>query len=368
MNTSVAIVIESLGGGGAQHVASTLANAWAAAGISVTVITFQEPATDVFKLDPRVKREVIGGVGASSGALSALWANIDRVRRLRAALKRCKTDVVIGFVASTNVLTILAGQGLGCRMIVSERNDPVLQSIGRAWSTLRRLFYRRADLVVANSRAAIEAMRAYVPAERLLWLPNPLRTPPESDAPSAPPIAGPFLLSVGRLSPAKGYDVLLAAFARLHVRRPDLHLAILGEGPLRGTLEAQAKALGLSDRVRFAGYVSDPFPWYRAAMALVHPARFEGLPNVVIEAMSVGLPVLVSDAQSGLRDFVRNGETGLVVKTDGPAALVDAMAMLADDPALRRKLGDAGGAAVELCRADKAVAAWTEALGLTRVA
>jgi glycosyltransferase involved in cell wall biosynthesis len=271
---------------------------------------------------------------------------------------------VLSFVGSTNILTILAAQGLGLRLIVSERNDPVLQSIGKAWDALRRLLYRRADLVVANSRAAVDAMRAYVPGERLLWLPNPLRMPPSAGPEAAIALNGPFLLAVGRLSPAKGHDLLLTAFAQIHSKYPDLHLAILGDGRLREPLETQARALGIGNHVHFRGFVADPFPWYRAALALIHPARFEGLPNVVLEAMSVGLPVAVSSAQAGLRDFVRDGETGLVVAADEPAAFAAAMSTLTTDAVLRSRLAAAGREAVEPCRAEAAIRSWSEALGL----
>lgn len=366
MSTSVAIVIESLEGGGAQHVATTLANAWADEDISVTVVTFKGSETDVFRLDPRIQRKVVGGASASSGPLSALAANMRRVWRIRAALRRSGAGVVIGFVGSTNILTILASQGLRFRLIVSERNDPVLQSIGRVWDFLRRLLYRHADLVIANSRSAVAAMQAYVPAERLMWLPNPLRSPPAANRQAAPWVDTPFLLTVGRLSPAKGHDVLLEAFVRVHAIRPNVHLAILGDGPMRVALETQARAMDIGDHVHFAGYVDDPFPWYRASVALVHPARFEGLPNAVIEAMSVGLAVIATDTQSGLREFVRNGESGLIVISDEPTSLAEAMVRLMDDPALRLRLGEAGRLAVEPCQADKAVKAWTSAAGLTR--
>src|SRR5204863_8473889 len=117
----------------------------------------------------------------------------------------------------------------------------------------------------------------------------------------------PFFLAAGRLDAQKGYDVLLAAFAEAACERGNVELVILGNGPMRETLEARARELQIADRVTFMGRVDDPFPWYRAAIALVHPARFEGMPNVVLEAMSEGLPPVISDAQEGLRGIVQDG-------------------------------------------------------------
>ena len=180
MTRHLAIVIESLGGGGAQHVATSLANAWATEGADITVITLQDAANDAFTLDPRIRRIVIGGSGRSSSSLSALLANFRRVRSLRAAIRASRADVILSFVAATNVLSVLARFGLPQRLVISERNDPALQSLGPIWNAMRRRFYRYADLAVANSHAAIETMSAYVPRDRLIWLPNPVRQNPPS--------------------------------------------------------------------------------------------------------------------------------------------------------------------------------------------
>lgn len=363
MSRSIAIVIESLGGGGAQHVATTLANAWCAEGIATNVITLRGPESDVFHLDPRINRVAIGGSHDSHNVLSAILANAHRILRLRAALKASAAGNILGFVAATNVLTILASIGLGMHVTVSERNDPARQSLGRAWNILRKLVYRHADLVVANSNAAITTMSNYVPVERQRWLPNPLRAAPAGSGVTIP-ISNPFFLAVGRLDRQKGYDVLLDAFAELKTDLPDWHLVILGGGPMKDELGQQAANLGISDRVYFAGYMADPFPWYRAAKVFVHPARFEGLPNAVLEAMSERLPVVVTDSQEGLRDMLVDHKSGMVVPVNSARALAAAMMEAAKDPELRRRLGSAASVAVEPCKAAYAVAAWTTALGL----
>lgn len=351
-------MIESFGGGGAQHVASVLANHWAANGISVAAITFSKPGADVFKLDSRIRRIAVDGGGASANAFAGLFANASRICALRAAIRASDADTVLSFVGSMNVLTILACLGLGKRVIISERNDPARQSLGRIWDVLRHLLYPRADCVIANSQAAIATMKAYVPAEKLLWLPNPLRRARETAKIEAAP--KPFFLTVGRLDTQKAYDVLLTAFADV-VRDRDAELVILGSGPLRETLKAQARELKIADRVAFKGRVEDPFPWYRSAIALVHPARFEGMPNAVLEAMSEGLPPIISDAQEGLRGIVQDGLSGLVVAVESVPALSSAMHTLAGDPQLRSRLSSGAKASVE-AQLSGALERWTDAV------
>jgi GalNAc-alpha-(1->4)-GalNAc-alpha-(1->3)-diNAcBac-PP-undecaprenol alpha-1,4-N-acetyl-D-galactosaminyltransferase len=353
----VAIVIESLRGGGAQQVASALANSWAQQGIPVTVVTLLPAETDFFRLDPHIRRVVIPVPGASSNLVAAIVSNIVRLRRLRAALKTCSCGTIVSFVGSMNVLTVLAASGLGRRVIIAERNDPARQSLGPAWDWLRRKFYRRADIVVTNSRTAADTLAAYVPSERIIWLPNPLRETGSSQAPV--PVAQPFMLAVGRLHRQKAFDVLLSAFAQVSSALPDWKLVILGDGALRESLQQQAVELGVAPRVTFAGHVRDPGPWYRQARMLVHPARFEGLPNVVLEAMDAACPVIVTDAQLGLREFVRDGETGLVVPVESVNALAEAMLRLSNDPELGKKFGRAAREAVAPCRAENAIATWS---------
>ena len=363
MSREIAVVIESLGGGGAQHVVTTLANSWASAGIDVTVITFQGPDKDAFKLEPRIRRMTIGGSKPSRNFIGGLIANSRRIVLLRGALRSCPAATILAFVGSTNILTILAALGLGQRLVISERNDPARQSLGRPWDLLRKMLYRRADLVVANSRAAIATMSEFVPSERLSWLPNMLRVAPAGTNRSIP-VANPFFLSVGRLVEQKGYDVLIEAFAQLAAVLPAWQLVILGDGPLLSELKQLAAELSVGDRVHFEGYVENPFPWYSKAEILVHPARFEGLPNAVLEAMSERRPVIVTDAQEGLRDIVVNNESGLVVAVNSVVALSEAMMSLAKDPQLRKRLGSAAYVAVEPFKAETAVQTWTTALGM----
>jgi GalNAc-alpha-(1->4)-GalNAc-alpha-(1->3)-diNAcBac-PP-undecaprenol alpha-1,4-N-acetyl-D-galactosaminyltransferase len=278
---------------------------------------------------------------------------------LRAAIRASGASTVLSFVGSTNVLAVLASLGLGKRVIISERNDPARQSLGRIWDRLRHLVYPRADLVIANSQAAIATMKSYVPGKKLLWLPNPLRRA----AAAAPPLDArkPFFLAAGRLDAQKAYDVLLAAFAQVARARNDIDLVILGSGPLRDVIETQARELKIADRVRLMGRVEDPFPFYRAALAFVHPARFEGLPNAVLEAMSEGLPPIVSDAQEGLRDIVQDGRSGLVVPVESAPALAAAMIRLMDEPQMRAVLSPGARASVEAQLAG-ALDKWTGAV------
>ncbi len=356
----IALVISELASrGGAQRVATILANALAARGRSVTVVTLDQARADAFGLTTSVERVGLELFGDSRSPLGAAFANLHRVRALRRCLKRIAPEVVMAFVGTTNILAVLAAMGLGTRLVICERNDPARQSLGRPWDWLRRLLYRRADLVTANSRAALASMASYVPCEKLQCLPNPLCLP---DAVEPAVVEGPTVLAVGRLDPQKGYDVLIDGFARSAACDRGYRLGIVGEGPLGPVLRSQVAELGLGERVDWYGWRDDPFAFYAASTMLVLASRHEGMPNVVLEALGSGLPVIVSDACPGALEFVEHEVSGLVFPAGDRTRLAGAIDRLAGDSDLRERLADAGRARVRDCHPDRALVQWEAVL------
>ncbi|MGH3048883.1 MAG: glycosyltransferase, partial [Gaiellaceae bacterium] len=154
------------------------------------------------------------------------------------------------------------------------------------------------------------------------------------------------LLAVSRLTEQKGLDVAVRALASLP---PDTALVVLGEGPERPALETLARDLGVAGRVRLRGREPDVAAWLERASVLVHPARWEGFGLAVLEAMLAGLPVVASNVSS-LPELVVDGETGLLVRPDDPAALALGVAKALEDS---DRLGAAGR---ERARAEFSVA------------
>jgi glycosyltransferase involved in cell wall biosynthesis len=144
---------------------------------------------------------------------------------------------------------------------------------------------------------------------------------------------------VGRVSAVKGIPTALRALASGAV--PDrVRLDIVGAGPLEAHLRRQASALGLADRVRFHGFRQDAIDWLAHLDLLLMPSLHEGLPYALLEAMSLGLPVVASRV-GGLAEVLRHEETGLLIEPGDPDGLARALARLAGEPGLARRLGDA---------------------------
>lgn len=148
-----------------------------------------------------------------------------------------------------------------------------------------------------------------------------------------------IVLAVGRLSKEKAFNDLIAALGQLRRLRPELlvRLLIVGDGPERQRLEQMTRGRGLQDRVTLLGHVSDPRPYYRKADVVAISSVSEGSPNVVLEAMSAGVP-LVATAVGGIPEILSSGETALLVAPQNPTALADAMSVLLSNPDLANRL------------------------------
>lgn len=359
--SDVALVISDLGRGGTQRVLTNLANLWSQSGVEVSVITLQRRDQDFFQLSPSVQRIEIGNVSESKSIFSAVQRNFSRIRAIREAVRSTGAPVVVGFIGATNILTIAACIGLKVRVVISERNDPRAQSIGRIWDFLRWAFYRFADVVTANSHGAVNSLARYVPKRKLAYVPNILVIPPESEPFS---FACPTILSVGCFHRQKAFDVLLESFAMICAQITDWQLAFVGDGPEKETLREQVRRLGIDERVQWLGAKEDPFPYYRAAEIFALPSRYEGTPNVLLEAMACGLPVVVSDGSPGPLEWVEDGISGKVVPVENAQALADALLDLIRAPAVRKQLGQAAKSRVAECAPENAVRVWESVVGL----
>jgi len=149
--------------------------------------------------------------------------------------------------------------------------------------------------------------------------------------------------AVGRLSAEKGHRYLLESVPTLLRQIPHLKVIVLGEGRERANLERHAKDLGIEDAVIFKGFQSDVRPWIQAVDVVVNPSLTEGMPNVILEAMALGTPVVAS-AVGGVPDLIRNGETGLLIPSADSAALAENVLRVERDHALALRLAEAAQA------------------------
>jgi glycosyltransferase involved in cell wall biosynthesis len=272
------------------------------------------------------------------------------LRRLAGLMKAGRFDVVNTWIFAANVYGRIAARMAGVPVVVTSE---MAVDLWKRPAELRvdRWLARWTTRVVGNSDAVVRFYReAGVPEGKLERIYSGIG--PEGPvtrgrgavrAELATPDDAPVLLFVGRLAPQKGVDVLLRALDLLQHVEPRVVTWVAGEGPERARLEATARAFTLlpEGRVRFVGHREDVPDLIEAADVLVLPSRYEGLPNVVLEAMQRSRPV-VATAAPGTDEVVEGGVTGVLVPVDDAQALARELRDLVRDPARRVRLGEAG--------------------------
>jgi GalNAc-alpha-(1->4)-GalNAc-alpha-(1->3)-diNAcBac-PP-undecaprenol alpha-1,4-N-acetyl-D-galactosaminyltransferase len=349
-------VIYSLGSGGAERVMSVLANHFAARGDEVAIATLDGgAAAPFFELNQSVRWQPVGPKRSSGSKLGRGRDLLTRVRKLRRQIRANRPDAVVSFMDRTNFLTLAATAGLRPPVIVSERDDPAQHNASALAHLARKVLYRRARAIVVQTNAAASYFRDPLRAKTVV-IPNSAPALP-GDASSCQR-AGANVAAMGRFSPEKGFDLLLPAFAAVADRFPDWNLTIWGDGELRPALEAQRDRLGLTDRVRMPGKTKDPAAAMRSADVFVLSSRYEGFPNVLLEAMARGTPPVSFDCPSGPAEVIEPGVNGLLVPPQDVPALAEAMAALMVDAPERRRLGANAARVTETFASERVMAMW----------
>ena len=343
----ICLLLPDLRGGGAERVSLDLGHAFAALGHEVEFALMRragdflaeaEAAFPVADLAaPRV-RQVLPG--------------------LTAYLRRSRPDVVLAAMWPLTVLAQVAQRlsGHRCRVIVSEHG--MLSEQYKAWGLVHRVMlgastglgYRLADarVGVSDGVAADMARLSRMARSKFAAIHNPLRRladPETGQVARAEAIwqgRGPRILTVGSLKPVKNHALLLRAFARLAM--PQARLMIVGQGPEEGSLRQLVADLGLGERVILAGFHADPAALYATADLFALSSDHEGFGNVLVEALSYGLPVVSTDCPAGPSEILGGGRWGRLVPVGDEEALAGAMAGALSAPvdrdALRARAAD----------------------------
>ncbi|WP_165247215.1 glycosyltransferase [Paludisphaera soli] len=289
------------------------------------------------------------------------------LRRLTRLMKAGEFDVVQTWIFAANAYGRIAARRAGVPVVVTAEMAVDLWK-GRVEKAVDRRLATACDKLVGNSNAVVDYYRGLgVPEDRLEMIYSGIADePPPAVDPAAvrveigfPPDAK-LALFAGRLAPQKRVVDLLKVLDLLQHVQPDLRTAIVGDGPMRRELEKKVVQYELTERVRFLGHRDDVPRLMAAADVVVLPSEYEGLPNVVLEAMMLGKPVVATSAP-GTTEVVVDGVTGLLAPIGNLPLLARALRDLVRDPRRARALGAAGRErALAEFRADAMVAHFAE--------
>jgi len=342
------MIAASLAGGGAERAMLDTAALLEARRHHVTILTFEDEASDAYRLPGGLVRVALGVQGHSGNRLRGMRNNIRRMMRLRSEVQRLRPDVVVSYLTRTNILCQLALLGTGRPVVATEHNVATLNDapMQALWRALRRLVYPYMAQVVVVS-AGLAQQYAWLRPDKLSiihnFLPADRGTDPETFGFLSPGTR--YIVGMGRLEPEKGFDRLIKAYQLIAHDCPGWNLLIAGEGSLRPELTRLVAALGLEDRVALPGRVENPRSLFKQCCMFVLSSESEGFGLVLVEAMSAGLPVVSFDCDFGPREIITPGVSGILVPAGDVPALSRSIRDLVHHDAMRLRLAKGGLAA-----------------------
>jgi glycosyltransferase involved in cell wall biosynthesis len=330
MRPRLAFFLPSLSGGGAQRVMVTLANYCVKQGFPTEMIVVKETTTYLNEVDPAIPVEFLRPK-----------RRIQITPRLARIMRAKRFDAMLSSPRNFPPLLVKQMCFLPTRVVIREAstNSVALKQVKRPFKELvairlgYRFLYPSADAVVAPSRGVAGSLLQLspIPIQKVHVIYNPVVSPELYEKADAPvehpwfqPHQPPVVLAAGRLVALKGYDTLLRAFARVRQQTP-VRLVILGEGPERPNLERLAAELGVAADVDMPGFDPNPFRYMKRAGVFVLSSRYEGLPNVLIQALACGCPVVSTDCPSGPSEILDGGRYGALVPVDDVEAMAGAI-------------------------------------------
>jgi glycosyltransferase involved in cell wall biosynthesis len=313
-----------------------LCNHWSSQGHALSVVSFEAADAKPFhELRPEI--QLYGLDAVSGGSASPAKTNATRIIRLRKLLKKLRPDVMVAFMTDANVIAICAAFGLSIPVVISERNQPDRPGLGTPHRWARTIAYRGAEVIVAQTEQIAQWMRARFQAP-VVVIPNPVLLQADR-AKHLDTVPGEFkrqLVSVGRLTRQKGYDILINSFAMLAAQHTNWNLVIYGEGPERSNLQHLIQENRLLNRVQLPGIRIGVSEALAEADLFVLPSRYEGYPNALLEALACGLPVIATDCPGASAEILGKGRHGILVPVEDVSALANAMNAMMSSPDLRQ--------------------------------
>lgn len=332
----IALFINSLQKGGSERVMVNLAEYFHRNHYDVLLVTQYKKETE-YDISPEIKRVYSE---PEESALQGGRIHNFKVRfcTLRGIWKEFKPDVVLSFLGKNNLMAILTTAFLPVKVAVSVRGEPTMEYEGRKMQALTKWLFGFADGVILQTKMAKDFFPKRVQKKSVI-LPNPLnplflRKPYAGEKENV-------IAAAGRLDENKNHAMLIRAFSLIAEQFPEMKLMIYGEGESRESLEKLVAEKKLETRVFLPGSVADVAGHIEKVRIFTLTSNTEGMPNSIIEAMCLGIPVVSTDCPcGGPAELIRDGENGLLVPVGDEKALAESLRKILCSPELEKKLSE----------------------------
>jgi len=353
MAKTIAFLITSLTGGGAEKVVLTL--------IKSLDRNKYKPVLILNKLEGPYVQSIPDDIQVFELGLSHLRFALPK---LIFTLQKVQPSIVVSSLWEVNILAVLARTwGRFSHHLIVCEHSAISRPRGLLTDLIRRWAYKYADIVLGVSKGIGGEIHSLlkIPEEKIKVIYNPVvdellyahsREPVEHPWFSDKQV--PVVIGMGRLYPEKRFDLLIKAFARV-VKAQPARLLLLGDGPERTTLEKQAANLALSDIVGFLGFKPNPFKYLSRSSVFVLSSDYEGLSNVLIEAAACGVPIVSTDCRHGPREILADGKAGLLVPVGNVESLAAGIINVLANQELAQKLSSTAKKQAEMFTVKTAV-------------
>lgn len=354
----IALFISSLQKGGSERVMVNLAEYFHEKKYDVILVT-QYKMEKEYSISPQIRR-VYSEPDASRLQGGRIRNFLVRFGALRDIWNAYRPDVILAFLGKNNLMAVATAAFLPSKVAVSVRGEPTMEYEGKIMQLLAKVVFRFADGVVLQTERA----RAFFPKrvrKKSVILPNPLNEQFLNREICEEPED--LIVTAGRLDENKNHAMLIHAFARIAEEYPTVKLVIYGEGVLRTELERLVAEKGLSDRITLPGNVENVADHICKARIFTLTSNTEGMPNSIMEAMALGIPVIATDCPcGGPAVLIENGVNGLLVPVGDAYALADAFRRIFEDREFELKLRENACKITEKLAPDKVNREWEEYL------
>lgn len=320
----ILFVIPTLGTGGAEHVATILANNFAK-NHNVEFLVLEESSVERYPIESCISINEVGVTVKRGNKLRAILTfGLNFIKQRKALLHRInesKTDLLISFLPKADILVFSVYKRSKFKWISSERNDPMSRSsIERK---VLNIIYKKVDMLVCQTKKVAKYYKSQG-IKNVCVIRNPVIFKEQTNTDLKIPYK--YIISVGRLAKQKNYEMLIKAFSdvKKKINCPE-KLLILGDGPEKEKLQAIIDGLDITADVLLVGRKNNVIDYLRNAEAFVMSSNYEGLPNALIEAMGAHLPVISTDFFTGAASELIDDSNGFLVPVGDKEKMITAI-------------------------------------------
>ncbi len=332
---NIAFFIPSLNIGGAERVTALLANSFSENKMNCSIIKYSSEDSkfelneniEVFNIDKETKSKIYGF--------------LKRIFEIRKYSKKNQIDFLICMLPLELIVAVIATFGLSTKVIGSERSNPMIKRLNPAIEFFKKISIYLSDGYVFQTNGV---KNLYSPSiqNKSVVIQNAVETKDVSKCVDINKI-----VCVGRLEESKGYDIAIKAFKKSLEKNPNIYMEIYGDGKLHDNLNDLINELGLSDKITLKGNVQNVGNFINNAAVFLFCSRYEGMPNALLEALSLGIPVISTDCKFGPSELIVDGYNGFLCKVDDYNEISKKMNILLSDSTVSNKFRNN---AVQICK------------------